>query len=242
VFICVKLYLYSFNHLLWLYLSINIILYYLKQHMQICFNIYFLWFFIGYFLYLYFKCFPLSGSLILKPPMPSSIPLPLCRFSCTYHPPTHSRLSALAFFYTVTSNTLRPKFCSSHWGPTRQSSATYAAGVMSLSMCTHLFQSPGATRSMGSWHCCFPHGVANALSSSVPSPTPPSGIPCSVQLFPASICLCICQALAEPLRRQPYQTPISKYFCKAKDIVKKMVTKRLGKYLYQSYIQYRANI
>jgi hypothetical protein len=31
-------------------------------------------------------------------------------------------------------------------------------------------------------------------------------------LLAASICLCICQALAEPLRRQAFQTPISKHF------------------------------
>jgi hypothetical protein len=35
---------------------------------------------------------------------------------------------------------------------------------------------------------------------------------CSVQWLAASICLCICQALVEPLRRQLYQTPVSKHF------------------------------
>ena len=35
--------------------------------------------------------------------------------------------------------------------------------------------------------------------------TPPLGAPCSVQWLAVSICLCICQALAELLRRQPYQ-------------------------------------
>jgi hypothetical protein len=34
---------------------------------------------------------------------------------------------------------------------------------------------------------------------------------CSVQWLAASIHLCICQALAEPLRRQLYQAPVSKY-------------------------------
>jgi hypothetical protein len=37
----------------------------------------------------------------------------------------------------------------------------------------------------------------------------PSGIPCSVQWFAASICLCICKALSGPLRRQLYQAPNS---------------------------------
>jgi hypothetical protein len=35
--------------------------------------------------------------------------------------------------------------------------------------------------------------------------TPPLGSPCSVQWSTASIHLCICQALAKPLRRQLYQ-------------------------------------
>jgi hypothetical protein len=34
--------------------------------------------------------------------------------------------------------------------------------------------------------------------------------PCSVQWLAVSICLYICQALAEPLRRQLYQAPVSK--------------------------------
>jgi hypothetical protein len=34
----------------------------------------------------------------------------------------------------------------------------------------------------------------------------------SVQGLAASICFCICQALAEPLRRQPYQAPVRKHF------------------------------
>jgi hypothetical protein len=42
--------------------------------------------------------------------------------------------------------------------------------------------------------------------------TPPSGSPCSVQWMAVSICICIGQALAEPLRKQPYQAPASKCF------------------------------
>jgi hypothetical protein len=55
-------------------------------------------------------------------------------------------------------------------------------------------------------------GLQTPTAPSVPSPTPPSETPCSVQWLAASIHLCICQALAEPLRRQPYQAPVSKYF------------------------------
>jgi hypothetical protein len=47
---------------------------------------------------------------------------------------------------------------------------------------------------------------------SVSSSTPSSGMPCSVQGLAESIQLCICQALAESLKRQPYQALISKHF------------------------------
>jgi hypothetical protein len=54
------------------------------------------------------------------------------------HPPTHSLLPAMVFPYTGASNTLRPKGCSSHWCPTRPSSATYAARAIGCSTCTLL--------------------------------------------------------------------------------------------------------
>jgi hypothetical protein len=41
--------------------------------------------------------------------------------------------------------------------------------------------------------------------------TPPLVTPCSVQWLAASIHLCICQALAEPLRRQLYHIPVRKH-------------------------------
>jgi hypothetical protein len=40
----------------------------------------------------------------------------------------------------------------------------------------------------------------------------PLGTLCSVQLLAASLYLCIGQVLAEPIRIQPYQTPVSKHF------------------------------
>jgi hypothetical protein len=46
----------------------------------------------------------------------------------------------------------------------------------------------------------------------VPSPNPLSRTLHSVQWLAVSICLCICQALAEPLKRQPYQASVSKHF------------------------------
>jgi hypothetical protein len=56
-----------------------------------------------------------------------------------------------------------------------------------------------------------PMGLQTPSAPSVLSPTPPSLTPCSVQWLAASLHLCICQALAEPLRRQLYQAPVSKH-------------------------------
>ena len=55
-------------------------------------------------------------------------------------------------------------------------------------------------------------GLQTPSTPSIPSLTPLLGTLCSVQWFAANICLCICQALAGPLRRQPYQAPVSKHF------------------------------
>jgi hypothetical protein len=58
----------------------------------------------------------------------------------------------------------------------------------------------------------LPIGLQTPSVPSVLSLTPPLGTPCSVQWLAARIRLCICQALAEPPKRQLYQAPVSKYF------------------------------
>jgi hypothetical protein len=55
-------------------------------------------------------------------------------------------------------------------------------------------------------------GLQTSSAPSVLSLTPPLGTPCSVQWLAVSICLCICQTLAKPLRRQLYQAPVSMHF------------------------------
>jgi hypothetical protein len=68
-------------------------------------------FFKNGFLNLYFKCFLLSRSPLQKPP----IYTPFSAFMRVFpHLPTNALLPALAFPYTGTSNTLRPKDLSSH--------------------------------------------------------------------------------------------------------------------------------
>ena len=58
----------------------------------------------------------------------------------------------------------------------------------------------------------LPMGLQTPLVPSVLSLTPPSVSFCSVWWLATTICICIGQALAEALRRHPYQAPVSKYF------------------------------
>jgi len=55
-------------------------------------------------------------------------------------------------------------------------------------------------------------GLQAPLAPSILSLTPPIVTPFSVQWLAVSIRLCICQALAEPLRRELYQAPVSLHF------------------------------
>jgi hypothetical protein len=56
-----------------------------------------------------------------------------------------------------------------------------------------------------------PVGLQTLSAPWVPSLAPPLGTLCSVQWMAVSIHFCICQALAESLRRQLYQAPVSKH-------------------------------
>ena len=58
----------------------------------------------------------------------------------------------------------------------------------------------------------LPMELQTPSAPSVLSLTPPLGTLCSVQWLAESIHFCICQALAEPLRRQLYQAPVSMHF------------------------------
>ena len=57
-----------------------------------------------------------------------------------------------------------------------------------------------------------PMGLQPHSTPSVLYLAPPFGNVCSVPWLAVSIPLCICQALAEPLRRQLYLAPVSKHF------------------------------
>jgi hypothetical protein len=169
-------------------------------------------FFIGYFIYLHFKCYPFSLFSLWKSPISSLLPLLL--WGCS---PTHLLPPASLPWHFL------------HWGikaspdqvpflplMPNQGILRYYAGAMSL----HVYAFvgglvAGSSGRLVNWYCSS-YGVANPFSffrpfsnSSIEDPIEDL---CSVQWLGASICLCICQALAEPLRRQLYQAPISKHF------------------------------
>jgi hypothetical protein len=125
-------------------------------------------------------------------------------------PPTHSHLPTLASPTLGHQAFTEPRASPPNWCQTRPSSASYAAGAMGRSMCTlWLVVSPWEL--CGGWlvDIVLPIGMQTSSAPSVFSLTPLLGTPCSVQWLSASICLCICQVLAEPLRRQLYQAPVS---------------------------------
>jgi hypothetical protein len=106
--------------------------------------------FIGYFLYLHFKCYLLSRSPFWKPPIPSLL-----------HTPSHSHLSTLAFPNTGSSNSLRPKGSSSHMCEQCH---------RSLHVCFFgWWSSPQELqKGLASLHCYSPHGASIPLSSFSP--------------------------------------------------------------------------
>jgi hypothetical protein len=55
-------------------------------------------------------------------------------------------------------------------------------------------------------------GLQTPSAPSILSLPPPLGTLCSVQWLSESIHLCMCKVLAEPLRRQLYQAPVSKHW------------------------------
>ena len=88
--------------------------------------------FVGYFLYLHFKRYPLSslpsGNPLFHSPPPAS--MRVLPYTCT-----HSCLPAQAFPSTGALKPHKTKSLFSHWFPTRPFSATYAARAMGPSIC-----------------------------------------------------------------------------------------------------------
>ena len=161
-------------------------------------------FLIRYFLYLQFKCYPLSWFPLQNPSIPTPSP---------YSPTHQSCFLVLAFPYTGTSSLHRTKGLHSHWWPTRPSSATCDWSQGSL----HVYSLVGGLvpENSGEYWLVYivpPMGLPNLSAPWVLSLAPPLGTLCSIQWLAESIHLCICQALVKSLRRQLYQAPVSKHF------------------------------
>jgi len=91
----------------------------------------------------------------------------------------------------------------------RQSSATYVAGAMDwLCLCVSLVGGLVLGSSEGS---SSSHGVAIPFGSSALPLTLSLGSLGSVEWLAESICICVSQVLAEPLRGQLYQSPDGKH-------------------------------
>jgi hypothetical protein len=145
----------------------------------------------------------LSPFLVSPLKTPYPLPPPLA------HQPTHSCSLVLAFPYTGESSLLRTKGFSSHLCPTRPSSTTYVAGARGSTMCT-LWLGFSPWELCGYWlvHIVVPPMGLEVISAPwVLFLYLPLGTLHSVQWLAESIHLCICQVLAEPLRRQLYQAP-----------------------------------
>jgi hypothetical protein len=156
--------------------------------------------------FFYFPGLPFGNSLSYTPPPASKRVL--------LHPPTHSHLPALAFLL--------------HW----RIEHTQAQGLLLPLMSNKAILCYICSQSHGSLHvytlvggsvsgssgesgwltlACSKGLKIHAHSMGLKTQLLQSllqllhqGPPCSVPWLAVSICLCFCQALAEPLRRQPY--------------------------------------
>jgi hypothetical protein len=118
---------------------------------------------------------------------PYPIPPPLASMRVLPYPATHSCLPALSFYCIGVSNLHRTNGLSSHWCPTRSSSATYAAWHGSNHVYTGLWfihwELWGV--SLVDIHV-LPIGLQTPSAPSVLSPNPPLGTQYSVQWLEAS--------------------------------------------------------
>jgi hypothetical protein len=156
---------------------------------------------------------------ILNVPIPSHPPKPLSHppspasMIVLPHPSTHSHLPALQLPNTGGIETSQDQ------GPTIHVQQGHLRLHMQLEPCIPpciLFAwwfSPWEPWRIWLVHIVFPPmGLQPHSAPSLLYLAPPLGNLCSVSWLAVSIPLCICQALAEPLRRQLYLAPVSKHF------------------------------
>jgi hypothetical protein len=133
--------------------------------------------------------------------------IPLCKSPSSSPPPASMRVLPHPFppphpgIPDVGSSSLhRTMGLSSHWCPTRLSSATYMAGAMGPSMCTpHVYSLVGGLVPGSSGEVwlvdivVLPMGLQTPSAPSLLLLTPPLGSPFSVRWLAASIHFCIAQ-------------------------------------------------
>jgi len=158
--------------------------------------IFYFYFFLDYFMYLYFKCYPL-------------------------YPPSHN---PFPFFYEdvpTPTHPLPPQHL--HWGNSlhrtkgfssyRCWTICYICGWSHKSL--HVYSLVGGLvpgSSLGVWMVGTVVLPMVLQTPSVFSLTPPLGSPCLVQWLAVSILICISKALTEPPRRHAHLAPVSKHF------------------------------
>jgi hypothetical protein len=146
----------------------------------------------------------------LNLPITSLLSLTLWGCSAT-HPPTHSHLAALAASYAVAPSFHRTKGLTSHWCQTdKANSLLYMQLEPWVPLCI-LFCWWFSWELLGVWLVdvvFLPIGLQTPLASSVLPLTLPLRSLCSVLRLDARICLCIGQALVDPLKWQLYQAPV----------------------------------
>jgi hypothetical protein len=163
----------------------------------------FILFFISYFFNLHFKCYSLSWFLLWNSPIPHPHPL-------LTNPPTPASWpwhSPILGFRTFTGPRASPPIDDWLGHP-----LLHMQLEPQVPPCV-LFGWWFSSREL--WGYWLVHIVVPLIGLQTPSApwvlslAPPLGTLCSVQWM--SIHFCISQALAEPLRRQLYQAPVSKH-------------------------------
>ena len=161
-------------------------------------------------LFIYISCNPLSWFSLLEAPIPSSLPVLLYRCSHTHRLlPPHLDIPL-------------------HWGmePSQDQGPLLSLMPDKAILCYvgrwslgsfHVYSLDGGLAPVSSggsgWlTLLFFLWVVNPFSSLSLVSSFSIRNPSSVQWVASSIHLCICQALAEPLRREIYQAPLSKHF------------------------------
>ena len=156
-------------------------------------------FFITYFLYLHFKCYPFSC-------FPSKIPLPYPSYPCIYEGVPHTPTPTSLLWISPTLGHL-PSQDQGPLLPLRHPLLhMWMEPRVPLCALFGWWFSPRELWEVWLVDIFVPHkhrnmGLQTPSATSILSLMPPLETPCSVQWLAVSIHHCICQALAEPLRR-----------------------------------------